>query len=56
MVLLDDNFATITLAIETGRKLYDNLKKGVRYYLACKIALVVIFLIQLYDYVFFANL
>ena len=47
MVLLDDNFATITLAIEQGRKLYDNLKKGVRYYLACKIALVVIFLIPL---------
>ncbi|MFX0181323.1 MAG: cation-translocating P-type ATPase, partial [Candidatus Hodarchaeota archaeon] len=34
MVLIDNNFTTITLAIEQGRKLYDNLKKGVRYYLA----------------------
>ncbi|MBD3256628.1 MAG: HAD-IC family P-type ATPase, partial [Candidatus Lokiarchaeota archaeon] len=45
MVLLDDNFATITLAVETARKLYDNLRKGVRYYLAVKLALIVIFLL-----------
>ncbi len=45
MVLLDDNFATITLAIEEGRKLYDNLKKGIRFYLSVKIALIVIFLL-----------
>lgn len=45
MVLLDDNFATITLSVKEGRKLYDNLKKGVRYYLAVKLALIVIFLL-----------
>jgi len=45
MVLLDDNFATITYAVEEGRKLYDNLRKGVRYYLAVKMALIVIFLL-----------
>jgi Ca2+-transporting ATPase len=45
MVLLDDNFATITYAVEQGRKLYDNLRKGVRYYLAVKMALIVIFLL-----------
>ena len=45
MVLLDDNFATITNSVEEWRKLYDNLKKGVRYYLAVKLALIVIFLL-----------
>ncbi|MFX1276779.1 MAG: cation-translocating P-type ATPase, partial [Promethearchaeota archaeon] len=44
MVLIDDNFTTIEIAIEQGRKLYDNLKKGVRYYLAVKLALILIFL------------
>jgi Ca2+-transporting ATPase len=47
MVLLDDNFTTIELAVEQGRKLYDNLKKGVRYYLAVKMALIVIFLLPI---------
>jgi Ca2+-transporting ATPase len=40
MVLADDNFASIVRAIEEGRVLFANLKKGVRYYLACKVALV----------------
>ncbi len=40
MVLADDNFATIVCAIEEGRILFENLKKGVRYYLTCKVALV----------------
>jgi Ca2+-transporting ATPase len=47
MILLDDNFATITYAVEQGRKLYDNLRKGVRYYLAVKLALIVIFLLPI---------
>ena len=47
MVLLDDNFATITLAVNQGRKLYDNLRKGVRYYLAVKLALIFIFLLPI---------
>jgi Ca2+-transporting ATPase len=40
MVLADDNFATIIRAVEEGRVLFANLRKGVRYYLAVKVALV----------------
>jgi Ca2+-transporting ATPase len=40
IVLADDNFTTIVSAIREGRVLFANLKKGVRYYLACKVALV----------------
>lgn len=47
MILTDDNFATIQTAVKEGRKLYSNLRKGVRYYLACKVALVSIFLIPI---------
>ena len=39
MILVDDNFATIETAVSEGRRLYSNLRKGVRYYLACKVAL-----------------
>jgi Ca2+-transporting ATPase len=47
MVLVDDNFATIETAVSEGRRLYSNLRKGVRYYLACKVALVSIFLVPI---------
>lgn len=40
MVLADDNFTTIVHAIQEGRVLFANLRKGVRYYLACKVALI----------------
>lgn len=33
MVLADDNFASITLAVEEGRTVYDNLKKAVLFIL-----------------------
>lgn len=47
MVLTDDNFITIVNAIKEGRLIYENLKKGVRYYLTCKLAMVLINLLPM---------
>jgi Ca2+-transporting ATPase len=45
LVLTDDNFATLANATAGGRKLYENLRKAVRYYLAVKVALILVSLI-----------
>jgi Ca2+-transporting ATPase len=45
LVLADDNFATIVEAVSEGRILFVNLRKAVRYYLACKVAVVAISLL-----------
>jgi len=47
MILTDDNFVTIAHAIKEGRKIFNNLKKGIRYYLAVKVALVITFLLPI---------
>ena len=43
VVLADDNYSTIARAIFEGRKIFDNVRKGLGYYLSVKIALVLAF-------------
>lgn len=37
VILLDSNFATLVTAIEEGRTIYGNIRKFIRYLLACNI-------------------
>jgi len=45
IVLADDNFVTIAQGVFEGRKFFDNLQKGIKYYLSVKAALIMIFLL-----------
>lgn len=42
VVLTNDSFATLARAVRDGRGLYDNFRKAIRFYLAIKIALVLV--------------
>lgn len=47
MVLLDDNFASIVRAVRQGRRVFDNLKKSIKFLLAANVGEVFVVLIGL---------
>jgi Ca2+-transporting ATPase len=50
IVIANDDFVTIANGIFQGRKFFDNLKKGLKYYLSVKTALVLVFLVPVLLY------
>lgn len=47
MILTDDNFSTIVLAIEQGRNIYNNIRKAVLFLLTCNLGEVITMFVAL---------
>jgi len=47
VVLLDDNFASIVLAVRQGRRVFDNLKKSIKFLLAANVGEVFVVILGL---------
>lgn len=45
IVLSDDNFNTVVVAIEEGRRVYDNIRKFLAYLVSCNTAEIILFLL-----------
>jgi Ca2+-transporting ATPase len=45
MILLDDNFGTIAKAVREGRRIYDNIRKFIKYILTCNSAEILIMIL-----------
>ena len=55
MVLADDNFATIVIAVEEGRKTYDNIRKVIQFQLTTNLAeIVAVFLASMLGFKLFS--
>jgi hypothetical protein len=45
IVLMDDNFSMIPFSLAQGRKLLDNLRKALAFYLGAKVGLILLFVL-----------
>ncbi|MBX4180607.1 MAG: hypothetical protein J8272_01640, partial ['Prunus persica' phytoplasma PP2] len=53
MILTDDNFATITNALEEGRNIFNNIKKSLVFLLSCNVGEIILILLGNFVGIFF---